>query len=164
MEIKETYYFVPEDFDTKGRNREGKKFRDIVKDFEHDFHRCHPLHYATFLFANNVSMRILQHSCDAASHLAYGMDLIDGEFDPERNFKIGAYSEYITVYGIESAFSQVAYMEKEGEYKDGAYPLTLVIDDKLGGGVIELKNIDDNDDDLEEVNVPVGVDVKVFTH
>ena len=38
-EITETYYFTPSDFNEKGRRiSDGVTFRDVVKDFERDFH------------------------------------------------------------------------------------------------------------------------------
>ena len=41
-EISETYYFNPDDFNEKGRREsDGLSFRDLIKDFEYDFHRRH---------------------------------------------------------------------------------------------------------------------------
>lgn len=38
-EITETYYFMPTDFNDKGRRfSDGVSFRDVVKDYERDFH------------------------------------------------------------------------------------------------------------------------------
>jgi hypothetical protein len=163
MEIKEIYHFAPDDFDANGRNSADKTFREVVKDFERDFHQRHPSHFGVFLFANGAGMLLLQYSCGAQSNVSYGMDLIEGEFDPKTNLKIGKHSKYITVYGIDSAYSEAAYVEKDGEdeYKGGAYPLTLLIDDKLRDGVLYLKYLDDSDN-FDEMPVPVDVGVEVF--
>jgi hypothetical protein len=46
-EINETYSFNPDDFNEKGRREsDGLSFRDLVKDFEYDFHRRHSTEYA----------------------------------------------------------------------------------------------------------------------
>jgi hypothetical protein len=162
MNITETYRFLSEDFDITGRNcNNGNTFRNLVKDFERDFHKCHPSHYATFLFANHQTMLLLQHSCDADNNMSYGMDLIDGNFDPATNWEIETHSKYKTVYGIDSAYSQEAYSKEDDAFKNGAYPLTLLIDDKLHDGVVVLKYLDD-DDDADEVITPVDVDVEVL--
>ena len=40
-EIIETYYFNPADFDESGRRYgDGVSFRDVVKEYERDFHKC----------------------------------------------------------------------------------------------------------------------------
>lgn len=42
MEIKETYYFSPCDFDRNGKKlSNGTPFKEILKEFEHDFHSRH---------------------------------------------------------------------------------------------------------------------------
>jgi hypothetical protein len=159
MEIKETYYFSPNDFNVKGRHRmNDKTFREVVKEFERDFHKRHPSHFGIYLFANKNTMLLLQYSCDADANLIYGMDLIDGEFDPATNWKIENHSQYTTVYAIDSAYSFEAY--SDNEFKDGAYPLTLLIDDRLSNGTLLLKYLDDDEAD-DEVN-PVGVDVEIL--
>ena len=52
-EISETYYFKPTDFNEKGRRiSDGVTFRDVVKEFERDFHERHSTEYALNLYAN----------------------------------------------------------------------------------------------------------------
>ena len=59
-EITETYYFVPSDFNERGRRiSDGVTFRDIVKDFERDFHERHSTEYALNLYANSQTMDLL---------------------------------------------------------------------------------------------------------
>ncbi|MDR0769167.1 MAG: hypothetical protein LBE71_04615 [Dysgonamonadaceae bacterium] len=153
MEIQEHYYFSPFEFDVNGRRHtDGTPFREIVKDFERDFRRRHPSHFACFFFSNNCTMLLLQYSCDTDGNTIYGMDLIEGVFDPETNYNIEKYSKYKVVYGIDSAYSQI---------DDDAYPLTLLIDDKLPDGMVVLKYLDDNQND-DTVLTPVGVDEKVL--
>jgi hypothetical protein len=158
MEIKETYYFMSKDFDANGKKQPcGTSFREVIKGFERDFHERHPSHYALFLFANELTMQLLERSCNADEDIRYGMDLINGHFDPATNYKIENHSRYKTVYMIDSAYS-----EEEGLFWKGAYPLTLLIDDSLRSGVLLLKYLDD-DDDEEEVVTPVDVEVDVLS-
>ena len=75
-EISETYYFNPDDFNEKGkRESDGLSFRDLIKDFEYDFHRHHSTEYALNLYCNSRTMRLLERACDAAPFMMYGMDL-----------------------------------------------------------------------------------------
>ena len=74
-EITETYYFKPTDFNEKGRRiSDGMTFRDVVKEFERDFHERHSTEYALNLYANSQTMDLLARSNDAAPFLLYGMD------------------------------------------------------------------------------------------
>ena len=78
-EINETYSFNPDDFNEKGRREsDGLSFRDLVKDFEYDFHRRHSTEYALNLYCNSRTMGILERACDAAPFMMYGMDLTQG--------------------------------------------------------------------------------------
>jgi len=78
-EITETYYFKPTDFNKKGRRiSDGMTFRDVVKEFERDFHERHSTEYALNLYANSQTMDLLAKSNDAAPFLLYGMDLTQG--------------------------------------------------------------------------------------
>jgi hypothetical protein len=74
------------------------------------------------------------------------------------------HSDYIYVYGIDSAF-----MTEYDEYgypiideDSDIYPLTLLVDDNMGDGTIRLAvpTIDDSDDELE----PVTIDVPQFEY
>ena len=78
-EIIETYCFNPADFDESGRRYgDGVSFRDVVKEYERDFHKCHSTEYALNLYANSCTMALLAKSNDAAPFLIYGMDLTQG--------------------------------------------------------------------------------------
>ena len=78
-EISETYYYNPADFDGNGRRLDdGMTFRDLVKNYEHDFHDKHSSEYAFNLYANSKTMNLLAKSCNAAPFLVYGMDLTQG--------------------------------------------------------------------------------------
>jgi len=163
MEIKETYYFSPRDFDINGKRvSDGTPFREILKEFEYDFHSRHSNHYALYLFANGNTMLLLSHSCNARKDMIYGMDLIDDDFDPDTNHimeEVGI-PKYITVYGIDSAFMT---LDKDGipeiDEEKKIYPLTLLVDSKLKDGVLQLKYLDDDDDEEDLVTEPVDVEV-----
>ena len=76
FEISETYRFNLSEYDSNGRRvKDGVGFRDVVKEFEVDFHRLHSADYALNLYANTKTMRLLSKSCDAAPFLIYGMEL-----------------------------------------------------------------------------------------
>ena len=66
-EISETYSFRPVAFDEKGRRIvDGLSFRDVVKEYERDFHSRHSTEYALNLYANSKTMALLAKSSDAA--------------------------------------------------------------------------------------------------
>jgi len=163
-EISETYSFRPLDFDEKGRRIvDGLSFRDVVKEYERDFHYRHSTEYALNLYANSQTMDLLARSNDAASFLLYGMDLTQGKsFDAIQdsfiNHEMDKHSEKIYVYGIDSAF-----MTEFDEYgypilneDSDIYPLTLLVDNTMRDGELRLAvpTLDDGD---EAENVTIDV-------
>ncbi len=53
-EISEIYSFNPDDFDKSGRRvSDGLSFRNLVKEFERDFHHIHSMEYALNLYGNS---------------------------------------------------------------------------------------------------------------
>ena len=164
-EITETYYFTPSDFNEKGRRfDDGMTFRDVVKDFERDFHERHSTEYALNLYANSQTMDLLARSNDAAPFLLYGMDLTQGKSfdavqDPFINHEMGKHSKKIYVYGIDSAF-----MTEFDEYgypildeNSDIYPLTLLVDDTMRDNEVRLAvpTMDDGDETEDvTINVP----------
>ena len=162
-EISETYYYNPNDYDEKGRRKcDGMTFRDIIKEFERDFHNIHTADYALNLYANSFAMRLLAKSCDAATFLVYGMDLTQGEsfdakMDPFINHEMEIHSPYICVYGIDSAF--MTEFDEYGypivdEDKD-IYPLTLLVDSTMRDGIVRLAVPTLDGDNEEDVIVDV---------
>ena len=162
-EISETYYYNPNDYDEKGRRKcDGMTFRDIIKEFERDFHNNHTADYALNLYANSFAMRLLAKSCDAAPFLVYGMDLTQGEsfdakMDPFINHEMEIHSPYICVYGIDSAF--MTEFDEYGypivdEDKD-IYPLTLLVDSTMRDGIVRLAVPTLDGDNEEDVIVDV---------
>lgn len=78
-EISETYSFNPDDFNEKGRRKsDGLSFRDLIKEYERDFHHRHSTEYALNLYCNSRTMGLLERACDAAPFMMYGMDLTQG--------------------------------------------------------------------------------------
>lgn len=164
-EIIETYHFHPSDYDINGRRKmDGVTFRDVVKEFERDFHNLHSADYALNLYANSRTMNLLSRSCDAAPFLIYGMDLtqgktFDAEKDPFINHQIDIHSKYITVYGIDSAY--MTDFDEHGypvlDENSEVFPLTLLIDENMDDGTVRLSVpiSDDNDDEWEPVNINV---------
>ena len=155
-EISEKYYFNSADFNEKGRNiHDGISFREMIKEFERDFHSRHSTEYAMNLYGNSQTMNLLARSCNAAPFLIYGMELTQGEsFDAEKdpyiNHEMDTYSQNIYVYGIDSA-----YMKEFDEYgypiidEDAdIYPLTLLIDGTMKDNEVRLAvpTIDDGDE------------------
>ena len=163
-EITETYYFTPSDFNEKDRRfDDGMTFRDVVKDFERDFHEHHSTEYALNLYANSLTMDLLARSNDAAPFLLYGMDLTQGESfdavqDPFINHEMDKHSEKIYVYGNDSAF-----MTEFDEYgypilneDSDIYPLTLLVDNTMRDGELRLA-VPTMDDGDEAENVTIDV-------
>ena len=161
-EIRETYSFNPKDFNEKGRRRsDGVSFRDIIKEFEVDFHHRHSAEYALNLYCNSRTMMLLERACNAEPFLRYGMDLTQGDAfdaiqDPQINREIYPQDKFIIVYGIDSAF-----MKERDEYgipivseENGIYPLTLLIDEEMNDCNVRLA-VPTSDDDNEEEVVPV---------
>ena len=169
-EISETYYFSPSNYNERGRRKtDDLTFRDVIKEYERDFHECHSTEYALNLYANSQTMILLAKSCDAAPFLVYGMDLtqgrsFDAEKDPFANRQMEKYSERIFVYGIDSAF--MTEFDEQGYPKidedDNIYPQTLLIDDTMRDGTIRLAvpTLDDFDDEMP----PITIDITKFVH
>ena len=163
-EISEKYYYNPYDYDMKGRRRkDGLSFRDVVREFERDFHARHTTEYALNFYSNSSTMRLLQKSCDAAPFLMYGMDLykgtsFDAEQDPYINHEMDKHSKNIYVYGIDSAF--MTEFDKDGYPifdEDGdIFPLTLLIDKTMRDNEVRLAvpTLDDGDE-TEDVTIDV---------
>lgn len=170
IEISETYYFNPAIFDNNGRKMDdGMTFRDLVKDYERNFHNIHSTEYALNLYANSNTMSLLAKSCNAAPFLVYGMDLtqgrsFDAEKDPYINHQMDKHSDNIYVYGIDSVF--MTDFDEHGypiiDEDSEIYPLTLLVDDNMRDGSIRLAapTTDDDGDELE----PVTIDVPQFEH
>ena len=145
-EIIETYYFNPADFDKRGRRyKDGVSFRDVVKEYERDFHICHSTEYALNLYANSCTMALLAKSNDAAPFLIYGMDLTHGKSfdaiqDPYVNHEMEQHSNKIYVYGIDSAF--MTEFDKYGypilDENIRILPLTLLVDHAMRNGELRL--------------------------
>lgn len=165
-EYYKNYYFIPADYDSKGRRKsDGKTFREVVKDFEYDFHDTYSNEYALNLYANSHTMLLLAKSNDAAPFLIYGMDLTQGNsFDPIQdpyvNHEMEKHSPNIYVYGIDSAF-----MTEFDEYgypvfgeNNDIYPLTLLVDNTMKDGNIRLSvptGDDGNENEIELAPVEV---------
>ena len=163
-ELCKTFYFIPADYDNRGRRKsDGKTFRDVVKEFEYDFHDTYSTEYALNLYANSLTMALLAKSKDAAPFLIYGMDLTQGKSfdaiqDPYVNHEMEKYSQNIYVYGIDSAF-----MTEFDEYgypvldeNCDIYPLTLLVDNTMRDNEVRLAvpTMDDGDE-TEDVTIDV---------
>ena len=163
-ELSETYHFIPSEYDANGRHsKDGIRFRDVVKEFEEDFHRLHSADYALNLYANSRTMRLLSKSCEAAPFLIYGMELTQGDsfdaaLDPTYNHRMESYGKSIYVYGIDSAF--MMDFDENGYPKldkgKSIYPLTLLVDSEMRDGEVRLSvpSLDGDEDVKETVNVP----------
>jgi hypothetical protein len=164
-ELYKTYYFDPADYDDRGRRKsDGKTFRDVVKEFEYDFHDTYSTEYALNLYANSLTMALLAKSKDAAPFLIYGMDLTQGKSfdavqDPFVNHEMEKHSPNIYVYGIDSAF-----MTEFDEYgypvldeNSDIYPLTMLVDNAMRDNEVRLAvpTMDDGDETEDvTINVP----------
>lgn len=158
-EIIETYTFNPEDYYHGLRKKDGKAFRDVVKEFEYDFHNRHSCEYALNLYANSATMRLLAVSNGAATFLSYGMDLTQGKVfdavqDPFANHEIEHYSQNIIVYGIDSAYMETSNVDVAIDEEKGIFPLTLLIDDSMRDGTLRLST-PTADDGGEEENIVI---------
>lgn len=163
-ELCETYRFDPTKFDENGRrNNDGFRFRNVVKEFEIDFHNRHSADYALNLYANSNTMRLLSRSCDAASFLIYGMELTQGDsfdtrLDPAFNHKMESYGKSLYVYGIDSAF--MTDFDENGyprlDKDESIYPLTLLVDNEMRDGEVRLSvpSMDGDGEVIETINVP----------
>jgi hypothetical protein len=161
-EVYEIYTFMANRYNERGRHIEsGLSFREWIKECERDFHEQHLSMYALNFYGNSATMRLLQRSCDANSCLLYGMDLYHGNCfdpvcDPNINQKIDKNSQYITVYGIDSAFMPINDIGvREIDEDKGIWPLTLLIDNDMRDGEIRLSCPDNDDDEGDEAKVPV---------
>ena len=65
-ELSKKYYYNPSDFDFSGRRKsDGMTFRNIIKEFEYDFHETYSTEYALNLYANSKTMALLAKSENA---------------------------------------------------------------------------------------------------
>ena len=163
-ELCKIFYFNPVDYDNRGRRKsDGKTFRDVVKEFEYDFHDTYSAEYALNLYANSLTMALLAKSNDAAPFLMYGMDLTQGKSfdaiqDPYVNHEMEKHSANIYVYGIDSAF-----MTEFDEYgcpvlneDSDIFPLTLLVDDTMRDNEVRLAvPTTDDGDETEDVTINV---------
>ena len=164
-ELYKTYYFVPADYDNRGRRKsDGKTFRDVVKEFEYDFHDTYSTEYALNLYANSLTMaRPSTRRFPLQSFLVYGMDLTQGKSfdaiqDPYVNHEMEKYSPNIYVYGIDSAF-----MTEFDEYgypvldeDSDIFPLTLLVDNTMRDNEVRLAvPTKDDGDETEDVIIDV---------
>lgn len=161
QEITEVYLFNPEDFWNGRREKDGRTFREVVKEFEHDFHRRHSPEYALNLYANAATMHLLEKSCNAAPFLNYGMDLTQGHVfdaiqDPSTNHAIERYSRHIIVYGIDSAYMDTADGHITIDEEAGIFPLTLLIDNSMRDGMLRLTT-PAWDDEREDYNIVIDL-------
>ncbi len=156
-EIIETYYFRPEEF-VEGRKVDGTTFRDVVKEFERDYHAKHSGDYAYNLYANATTMHLLELGNGASPYFSYGMELTKGtvfepEVDGEINYEIDKHCKHVIVYGIDSAFMN--QFDEDGDpvfgEKNDIYPLTLLIDNSMRDGTIRLATPTIDDDEEEEI-------------
>ena len=163
-ELYKTYYFNPADYDNRGRRKiDGKTFRDVVKEFEYDFHDTYSTEYALNLYANSLTMALLAKSKDAAPFLIYGMDLTQGKSfdaiqDPYVNHEMEKHSANIYVYGIDSAF-MIEFDEYGCPVLDedsDIYPLTLLVDNTMRDNEVRLAvPTTDDGDETEDVIIDV---------
>lgn len=163
-ELCMTFYFNPADYDCRGRRKsDGKTFRNVVKEFEYDFHATYSAEYALNLYANSMTMALLAKSNDAAPFMLYGMDLTRGKTfdaiqDPYVNHEMEKHSANIYVYGIDSAFmtdfdeNGYPVLDEDGDI----FPLTLLVDNTMRDNEIRLAvpTLDDGDE-AEDVTIDV---------
>ena len=82
FELSETYRFDPSEYDATGRRiKDEVRFRDVIKEFEIDFHRLHSADYALNLYANARTM----HHYRQSSVLLYPADAEGWQTAEERN-------------------------------------------------------------------------------
>ena len=163
-ELYKTYYFNPAGYDNRGRRKsDGMTFRDVVKEFEYDFHETYSTEYALNLYASSRTMALLAKSKDAAPFLMYGMDLTQGiSFDaiqdPYVNHEMEKHSANIYVYGIDSAF-MIEFDEYGCPVLDedsDIYPLTLLVDNTMRDNEVRLAvPTTDDGDETEDVIIDV---------
>lgn len=165
-EIIETYYFKPSVFNQDGRRKsDGKTFRDYIKECEIDFHTRHSAEYAYNLYANSQTMALLARSNNAAPFLIYGMDLTKGNTfdpieDPYINHVMDKSSNYVCVFGIDSAF--MTEFDESGypvlNDDSNIFPLTLLVDDNMRNDEFRL-SVPTADDGDESENVIINAPI-----
>lgn len=164
FELSETYRFDPSEYDATGRRiKDEVRFRDVIKEFEIDFHRLHSPDYALNLYANARTMRLLSKSCDAAPFLIYGMELTQGDsfdalLDPSNNHRMESDGKSIYVYGIDSAF--MTSFDERGypvlNDENSIYPLTLLVSNDMRDDEVRLSvpSKEGDSEEIEIINVP----------
>jgi hypothetical protein len=118
-------------------------FMETMGEWEADFHKTFPYCFANYLYGNLNTMNLIGRCFNAETNQIVGMELINGKIDLDANLEMEDYSEYQTIYAIDSNLVE----ENPDE------PLFFIIDHDLADGVVILKYIPE--DDEGEVNVPV---------
>jgi hypothetical protein len=145
--MEQHYKFSNRDFDDNGTNtKDSAFFLDLVGGWEKDFHERFSPFFSNCLFGNASAMILVKKCFVAEPDEDYGMELINGEIDLEKNLTLENYSKRQTVYAIGSRF-------------DLDEPMFLVRDDDMVDGLAILKYVPDTNDENETTPVmPIGIE------
>jgi len=140
MVFVEKYTFSRNKYNKDGFNIEnGVLFTDLLDQWADDFTKKHPTIPPTHLFANGLTMLLIENCLCLDENDACGMDLIDGKIDEETNWMIEKHSKYSIIYGLEM-----------GRNTD---MVSLIIDESVPDDILFLKHIPDTDSDDTEIPV-----------
>lgn len=139
-------------FDKNGFDQKGNIFTDLIKEWELEFYSEFKPFYANHLRGNYATITLIQ-SCFEAEELGhFGMD---GDFDIETNIKMDGKPAKPLVYALECSIRG-----KEDE------PLFLFEDSSISDGVVILKHITDDGNEIQPSTPTdeklVGVPVNKF--
>ena len=148
--MEQHYKFSKWDFDKNGTNvKDGSFFLDLIEVWEKDFHDRFSPFFSNCLFCNSSTMILIKNCFVVEPNDDYGMELINGEIDLDKNLKIENHSKRQTVYAI-------------GSKLDEDEPMFLIIDESMVDGMVILKYIPDSDRNVINPEIPVeSVKMKV---
>lgn len=144
--MEQHYKFSKWNFDENGTNtKDGTFFLEVVRGWERDFHELYSPFFSNCLVGNVSTMFLIKNCFILEPNEDYGMELINGKIDLEKNLTIENYSKRQTVYAI-------------GSWFDLDEPMFLVRDDDMVDGMVILKYVTDADDEDElSPKMPIGM-------
>ena len=143
--MQQLYRFTQQDYDLKGFKKDGKLFSDTIGEWEIEFNKEFNPYCANYLLGNSSTIKLLSSCFSSIESSEFG---IDGQFDLETNLKIDEHNKKEIVYAI-------------GQTLNEDEQLFLVIDNEVSDGIVILKYISDDDDEITDPIEPVNKRSKV---
>ncbi len=142
---QQLYKYSKEDYDLNGFRKDGKLFSDTIGEWEIEFNKEFNPYCANYLLGNSSTIKLISSCFNSIESNEFGMD---GQFDLETNLKIDEHNKKEIVYAI-------------GQTLNEDEQLFLVMDNKVSDGIVILKYISEDDDEIKKPTEPINTRSKV---